>query len=641
MLKLFDISLRKTVDPMALEECVLQGFPHHQTVYCGQTTHGDLVQRFIQDRDAELASSGAPPLSAGEKSRIACESVRMFAGPGSIRIVVENLESALAIDKQLQELVPRDRIRFMDSGRLLLKAGLCWRCCSPPTTVDGKRQFVRDSENTLSSGLRVFHAPYEGTRYITVGELQAIRAHLPEKDLFRAQLSEVHALLWERNRRALPELCIHMCRPRPKLPELAELVHDLAGTGSGWQPGEFERATSLFDRLMERVKAYVPAECHEANYASPVWIGTMYEHLIRDPDHTPNWAKELSAEFWYSISWQPGARMERGAVHYDPEVPEIVRGLIAAYSRRCGDRNLEYINIGSLKSRLRRAVPGEWDVDRWVGVAILKYEGQPRETFIIRKEKWGVLGRLLKGETQNVAGAQARAAEYSNYIALRLEGLRLLEYPVPPYERIDCQFHVPLPGDSPALVEESFWHRPYVAGVASDKIPVQYYGKPGFAARLAGMLGHLAGRNIVLGRTDSTDTVRFDDGDEVVVLAADGLPEAVVVADLPGSFFDYEHPLSQHIPESRAVLDRMLRKADRQGLCRGQLKAVEAAFVDNFRRGFNEVRDYYLANRAFLDGCFTENVEVHGHFDCRWHAILNRLAATAADPLVQRLAVPG
>ncbi|MDT8389521.1 MAG: hypothetical protein RRC34_03325 [Lentisphaeria bacterium] len=637
MVEIIDMSPTPGIPPLE-GKGVLQGFPEYHTIVRGKATHAELTMFFIRRKNEELAAAGKPELSEEEKRRLMYHSVRMFVDDGEVRIVVEDLSEALAIDRQLQTVLPADRITFLDEARQLLRAGLCWRCTAPVKTFADKVMAIKHTKRPLSSGLIVFHSPFKGTRYITCDEVGAIKKTINDRRVFLERISELYTLLHTRNRKGLPELYFFMGKPRYKLSSLMALAGDFDRTVADWAPGEKEKAARLFDDFHTALCDSVKPLYHGESYEITSWVNHMYELLSTSVSGPPTWEKSMSSEFWHSISWMPGARVEDEKLIFDGDVNEIVHGLIKAYWKRFKGLPLEYINIGVLNKSLRTAVPFETEIDRWVGVVILKYQGQDQQIYLVRKEKWGVLGRLMRGETDDISLAQEKAKEYTDYIALRMIGLRMLNISVPDFERIDCSFHLTAPGQPEIMVEESFWQRPYIEGVASDKISLKSYGTPGFTSRLATMMGYLAGKNIAIGRADGLGNVRFDDGDEIVVLDNTERPEKVVVADCPGSFFAYKEPLTVQIPEYREVLDRMTAKSREGGIPEAELAEIETNFLTGFERGYRELRNHYLVNKERLDSMFTQNREQDGHFHCRWHAILKRLEATTPEALVEALA---
>ena len=61
-----------------------------------------------------------------------------------------------------------------------------------------------------------------------------------------------------------------------------------------------------------------------------------------------------------------------------------------------------------------------------------------------------------------------------------------------------------------------------------------------------GLLGQAAAPKIVVGRCDGMGSPLFDDGDEVLIMDPEGMPQDIVVSDHTGTFNDYSCPLSEH-----------------------------------------------------------------------------------------------
>ena len=91
-------------------------------------------------------------------------------------------------------------------------------------------------------------------------------------------------------------------------------------------------------------------------------------------------------------------------------------------------------------------------------------------------------------------------------------------------------------------IRTTYFEREYLPGLATDKLPVEKYSQPGYAAKLARLLGQAAAAGITVGRALEAGPV-FDDGDELVREGEDGLPAEILVGDHSGAFTEYQSPL--------------------------------------------------------------------------------------------------
>jgi hypothetical protein len=177
-------------------------------------------------------------------------------------------------------------------------------------------------------------------------------------------------------------------------------------------------------------------------------------------------------------------------------------------------------------------------------------------------------------------------------------------------------------------IRSPYFQREYVGGIASDKIPASKLRDPRYALALARLLGRAAAPNMILGRCNSDGHVIFDDGDEMVVQDAGGLPIDIVVADHTSTFGDYRGELDRAAPAyAEAVNRRAPLVPDPAGFAQ--------AFLDGFRTRFLEIqRDYRARQRAF-DALFRHRpCDPAGNLAFRWKLILARLARARPDDLV-------
>ena len=121
--------------------------------------------------------------------------------------------------------------------------------------------------------------------------------------------------------------------------------------------------------------------------------------------------------------------------------------------------------------------------------------------------------------------------------------------------------------------------------------------------------------------------VLFDDGDEVVLSDAAGLPAEIVVADHTGTFTEYQHPLEEHAAAyAGPVNDRIAFVPER------------AAFAEAYLAAFAErlvwIQGEYRKRRRAFDTLFKHRRwDEGGSFAYRWVRVLQRLDRTDAAAL--------
>jgi hypothetical protein len=176
-----------------------------------------------------------------------------------------------------------------------------------------------------------------------------------------------------------------------------------------------------------------------------------------------------------------------------------------------------------------------------------------------------------------------------------------------------------------------YFERDYLHGVATDKLPLSKYLKPGYADRLAWLLGRAAAANLIAGRArEESKQVLFDDGDEVIIESAiTGLPDRLVVSDPSGAFSDYQRSLAE-------VASAYARPVNARAGHLPEPREFAETYLEAFQAGFAQVqRDYRKHRRAFdtlFNHCFYDPA---GSFAFRWECVLRRLDQTEADSLVR------
>ena len=172
-----------------------------------------------------------------------------------------------------------------------------------------------------------------------------------------------------------------------------------------------------------------------------------------------------------------------------------------------------------------------------------------------------------------------------------------------------------------------YFEREYIRGIATDKLPPALFESREFAARCAHLLGQAAAPNIIVGRCDRTGSPLFDDGDEVMILDAVGMPEDIVVADHTGTFNDYACPLAEFtVKYALPVTRRRSFLPDPAGFAR----AYCAAFEDRLQR----IQEDYRRRRKAFDSLFLHlPAQEPGSFAYRWKRALARLDETSPTAL--------
>jgi hypothetical protein len=540
---------------------------------------------------------------------------------------------AFLADELLQRLIAKHRIRFLgvlnERVREAIKQrGELWRITPLPITSEEMRAMIDSSRIGINGREIYYYGEQTGTRYLTFQEFQGL-GRLDDGEL-RFHLSEICRHLGRRNAAGNPEVA-------------------LFGTGTGFSRADFLRIDfetldsaglrETFKGLTEKFRAAAKPGLLRDDPQSLEWKNAMVGALIGRENElvTEGTLLGLSAEFFMQIEWLPGGRIEEGGLVLDPSLDvaeteggpgehlrdEKPRKFILNFVREYGD--LEFVNVGRVIGSLsRRAVmPGR----RGVYLAYLKQRQNPAEIVtIIRLQKQGVREYLEQG--LSLLDAMISAEEYTEYVLDRRLGCRQLGMNLPlrvTAKKISERYAPAKGGGYP--IWTSYFEREYIRGIATDKLPPALFDSPEFAIRSARLLGSAAAPNIVVGRCDKTGSPLFDDGDEVMVLDAEGMPQDIVVADHTGTFNDVASPLGEFTVKYALPIIRRrgcLRNPD------GFARAYCAAFEERLGR---IQEDYRLRRKAF-DSLFLHlPSQTPGSFVYRWKRVLARLDETSPHAL--------
>ncbi|MEI8243335.1 MAG: hypothetical protein WCI17_08730 [bacterium] len=587
-------------------------------------------------------SSGEGPLREAEVESEWAHSVDLLFTEGHVLIRPDpaGMELAFQADELLQQRlrISKCLIRFLnvanDRVRAALRArGEYWRMNAVPLQQDEIMAHIRGSRVAIDGLPIYYYNQTTGTRFVTQQEFDGL-ASRPDHVL-RKMLIEIKTFSARRNRQGSPEVDFFHAPP--------------VFSRRNLEPVDF---VTLDNALLRRKHAELAAAFREAvapvlredNPADMEWRNAMFVNLISRPHETSS--KEivqgLSPEFFLQIEWLPGARIEEGELLLDPVFAEAdaepqdselsalcdlrAREFIFNYVREFGD--IEYVNIGRIgrSMSLRRE-----EVRRnTVYIAEVKQSGNPVPVVrIIRLQKWGIAEHLNDGV--DLLTAILRAEDYTDYILDRRLGCRQLGMHLPPHvqtRRISERYM----GQNSRYHGQVYWttyfERDYVAGRASDKLPDTSYQKPEFTRRLARLLGEAACVNLLVGRmrTDRA-SVLFDDGDEVILLDAEGLPASLAVSDHTGTFTNYEGDLALNMDVYAAPVNRRAARMP-------NADEFAQGYLDAFVERFEHIQQVYRERRRAFDSLFKHRPwDPGGSMAYRWFHVLKRLDGAAPRQL--------
>jgi hypothetical protein len=597
---------------------------------------------FIEHLNAGRTARQLPALGVEEEQAIAANSVDLVFESDHmlIRPDPERMEMAFAADELLQELASKRQVKFMSvsDSRVrdaIKRRGECWRLSSIPKSREAKKALILGSKVAIQGMPLYFYNRLTGTRWLTLEAFEGLGG-LDAPRLAR-QLQEIgdHAL--RRNRLDRAE------------------VDFFAVEGSGFgakdfvdlkfdQLGEAELRVS-FNHLRERFQKAVPPAFRKDDYQNLAWSERMLSTLFLEGNEaqTEQILSGLSPEFFLQIDWLAGGRFEEGEFLLDPVFEEAAthpsdielqrlcdpraKDIIFNFIRDYGD--IEYLNLGCLRESLSLDRPQR---EGRRGVYLVEFRAQsepgPIRRFL-RLQKWGVWEHLDEGKP--LLQSIQESDEYTDYWLDRRLGCRQLGMNLcrrvfmrrlsEAYQGANLQYR-----NQP--IRTTYFEREYLPGIATDKLPRDRYSRPGYAEKLAPLLGEAAASSLIVGRSFDGSRAAFDDGDEVIREGDDGLPIEILLGDHSGAFTEYQKNLADFASDYARPLN------SRQSLVIDPVSFAEA-YLRAFYEQFIHIQGDYRKRRGAFDTLFKHcRYDPAGSFGYRWECVLRRLDQTDASAVL-------
>ena len=494
-------------------------------------------------------------------------------------------------------------------------------------------ELIRSSRAAIGPRAIYYYNRTTGTRYLTLGAFASVR-DLPDED-FREQIIEIVRAMNKRNRLGQPEVDVF---PTTTPPEIRKGLRML----------EAEKLTAqeirhAVDRLDTEWRMSVPASLREETTENYEWRNELCRVLTREPNESS--AEEqsivsgIAPEFFRQIEWLPGAHIDRGEVVFDPIYrdesgdPETaalrdprVKAVLFDLTRLFGA--VDFINVGRIARSLSRR-PAAGAHRGSVYLIQYRHTGETKTNLVmIRFQKWGVAERLDEGK--DLLRAIRESEEYSDYILDRRLMCRQLGMNLPPtlIAGSCTEKYAGANGWNGESVRAAYFARPYVKGIATDKVPAAKFRNPAFAHAFARLLGAAAAVDLLVGRRSTvTGEFLFDTNYEVLRLDEEGIPADLVVTDHAGSFADYATEFAGRVaPYAEPVLRRKAWVAD--------YAAFAGAYAAAFTARLAEIQNAYRARRAAFDHLFDDRpYDTNGSGAFRWAETLKRLDRAEPEAL--------
>ncbi len=516
-----------------------------------------------------------------------------------VRSIPDDMERCFRAAGLLRQVVPAEMIRF--TGRRDPKVreafklrGESWKMSPRYFTVEEIIEQIRLSTVRVGTANRYYYKIESGGRLITPQKFAAISDVIDDREQFGERVREVVDLYNRRNGNYVRELDFFAAAEDVIDFSLFEALAGYLQRCRKWGKRQRAHARRLFDAANENFRAAVPPELHYDDPGNPAWRNEMYAELSEIPP-TEESILGISEEFNMNIRWLPGCSIVDGVVTKDEHIEDAVSQLIDDFIRCYGP--LEYLNLGRLmRSQSNKRAAGSY---REVFIAVLRQRGEQDEQIrILRKVFRGVLYFLNRGH--ELKSAKKLAAGYLEYTFDRREILSLLGADTPVVSYLTRDEDLPGIGAVPVI----YFNRPYIQGLATDKISYNYYSHEGFVDAQAALLGSEAALNIFIGRCESdSGVVFFGDGDELLQFKGGDpmTPTSIVLADFTGTFADVVSPLEIFIPQYSDYLINMLGRVKVPGWGKKERQALAEVFIRAMQKRFYLLREQ-LARGARLRG---------------------------------------
>ncbi len=602
-------------------------FPLSRTLVTLPGIHATQRLAYIADINASRLAAGQSKLDEEDEMSEWQHSVDLIMDADCILIRPdpENMAMAFEADDLLQELVSKQKIKFLNLMNekvrtAIKKRGENWRIAPLPQTPDEMKRMIQAAITPIGGRAIYYYSRDTGTRFVSYQQFCDLGS-LPDEEL-KIHLVEIRDYSAKYNRMAHPEV--------------AFFAADKSFTHTRFAHAIQDAIRPCYETLKTAFREAVAPELREDNIDNIEWRNLMFSALLGQHENVlqEEVLLGLSPEFFMQIEWLPGGKIEEGELIFDsifdeldrnPGSPELqllcdekARGFIFNFVREFGD--IEYVNIGRVIGSLSRRPSSAGRRDVYVSEFKQANINRPIVR-ISRMQKWGIREHLNEGK--DLLPSIMEAEEYTEYILDRRLGCRQLGMNLPPRmtTRKISEHYRGYRYDG-QQIWSTYFERDYLPGLASDKIPRARYQNLNFCLKFAELMGKAAASNIIVGRMNLQNAVLFDDGDEIILESSNGLPVELIVSDHTGTFAEYQSPLELF---AKAYAAPILRRLPLFASPQTVIDAYLHAFVN---RVSHIQEDYRLRKRAF-DSLFKHRPrDERGSFAYRWERILDRLNHT-------------
>ena len=561
-----------------------------------------------------------------------------------IRPDPDRMDLAFRADYELQKIVSKRFIRFLNTSNVKVRAALTkrgenWRMARHPIHQDDIAELVVRSKVSIAGKSIYYYNRNTGTRYITAGGYDEVKS-LPD-DEYLLQIKEVVKGLNTRNRTGHLEIDLF---PSTTPIEIRRSLQNFSFEGKS-----IDVIRSEIEAIDMSWRMALDPLLRDESVTNIVWRNHMCHAITKHRNESSAEEQSLisgiAPEFYRQIEWLPGARFDRGELIFDELWQEFdrngedcdpllcdsrVRSLILNMRRLFSD--IEYINVGRISHSLSLR---PMDGTKRGNVYIIQYgQANSKEVsvLLLRFQKWGVAQRLDDGK--DITQAYIETDDYTEYILDRRLMCLQLGMKLPKrigFGRITERYKSDNRYNGMSIYNVYFV-RPYIEGVASDKIPPAKFGNPVFAYEFARLIGSAAALDLVVGRMSTvTGELLFDNNNEIVRLDEKGMPSEVVITDHAGSFSDYTTPLVDRVKLYADVMRRRKNVVADYDLFVSQ-------YIGALEKELLRIQAAYNVRRNAFDSLFSDRpFDTNGSSSYRWAQALLRLSETDAAEVAKSL----
>lgn len=514
--------------------------------------------------------------------------------------------------------------------------GMLWRFYPDAATAEEEEKFIEHSIVRTKHGVVLYYSPGSGQRFLTCSRLEDVVSEFSEtsdRELLISRLDDITKLAENYNirNRAYDLSLYNVDEERFNYDRFKEMRKYAASKKTDTWVHDDTAVNKKLSKMLSDHRDATRDGFQIDDLKDPFWREGMYRQL-KDIPKEEEYRLGLAREFYAHINWLPGARVHDGETILDGTPDKLTMGLIAEFQRKYDD--LEYINIGRIfQSMSKREKTGEETGEgREVYIAVLKRESESNKmVHLMRKQRFDTKHYMEGGQTQ--FEAMASSERYSRYVMNRVGGIGALGIKRPEPDIIRLYTTEQFKG---ATIPIEFHGRPYIPAIASDKMPLHYYGNVNFMKKFAGLMGKAAADNLVLSRANrDTGKIFFDDGDEMMtfdkpITAEDKLPVDVVLGDITGSFEGVGNPDTAYADVYAEHLVTMLSKMESQGMSKMKVRSVMGEYFTGMGTELNRIKEL-CAGDAKVRGLFDDIEEDEWELKDKWARTMDWMESLDAE----------